>query len=124
MSLQIATILDRAAEIVEPPGAWSRDYVRDAAGRGVVNTLDPRAASFGMVDAIKLAVWQICGVESRCDIKIGRHPLVVETLRFVIEQIPNEGLLWNYSSGRRQDEVVAKIRQLSRAAAQDARAAG
>jgi hypothetical protein len=95
MADHIADTLDRAADLIEPEGAWTQGwFARDERGRGVLE------------DAAEAVCFCIFGALMRVSQDDADDAL--DILRSVIP----EGIsYWNDAPGRKQSEVVAKLRE-------------
>ena len=109
--LSVADVLERAADLIEPEGAWTQKAIgRDADGNDVRRAEDlDRAVCFCAAGAI----WKVAGPENRF--------VVQQAFSILNDNGANEGVgPWNDARGRKQPEVVAKLRT---AASQARRAA-
>lgn len=95
MSSNIAEILNRTADLIEPEGAWTRGwFARDAQGRPV-DVLSVEAVSWCAAGAILRT-----GLEA------------FEAFGDEFGSMPSCGLQnWNDAAGRTQSEVVSKLRE-------------
>lgn len=102
----VADVLERAADLIEPEGAWAqRDYARDGTGRPV-DPCDPSAVCWCMNGAIAKAT--------------GETVILAEMLidRLFIPAIPlrRAPVSWNDDACRTQAEVVAALREAAKLA--------
>jgi hypothetical protein len=92
----VSDLLDRAAEILTAPGAWTQgELARDANGAPVLGPCYPEAVCFCLIGAVEAA---------------GASDLVeAATIEFLYDQL---GLVasWNDEPGRTQQEVVDRLR--------------
>jgi hypothetical protein len=103
--LNVAEILNKAADLIEPEGRWTQDgYAKDVIGRDIYPD-DPSAVCFCALGAIARAG----GFDP--DIKPD-HPAVTTLHAAVGEWVP----VWNDQPERTQAEVVAALREAAKMA--------
>lgn len=96
----IADVLDRAANLIEPEGAWTQhQWARDTYGRRV------RAVSE------QATCWCLDGALIRCSVPGTAGRAYDAVAKLVPHASP---LAWNDAAGRTQAEVVAKLREAAR----------
>lgn len=101
MSMSAADILEKAADLIEPEGAWTRFvFARDASGRRV-SEQDPSATCWCAAGAITVTAGGGFFGEGAWKARSA----LLEALGAGI--IPN----WNDAPDRTQAEVVAKLRE-------------
>jgi hypothetical protein len=104
VTARTADILDLAADLIEPPGAWTRGGTRVAGGRTTWSE-DPRAVSWCAISAISRVAggWatDAAGQARAC-------------LRRVVGVEAELGV-WNDDPARTQPEVVAMLREAAKA---------
>jgi hypothetical protein len=103
VSARTADILDLAADLIEPPGAWTQGaFARAADGASVVST-DPLAVC-----------WCASGAISKVTGSISSEAVFVvrEALR---KHLPDFIARWNDDPARTQPEVVAMLREAAKA---------
>lgn len=111
----VADILDRAADLIEPEGAWTQGaFVRDAFGSDVYEAFREEAA-----DAACFCLYGAIGSV------IGRDPEGYRDADPLLEAVlgvssPYEVAKWNDAPERTQAEVVAKLREAALLARQKA----
>jgi len=114
--LTIAEVLTRAADLIEPEGAWTQgDTARDADGKPLPNSTEPAAVCWCVLGAIGKTV----GGANRPMFSAARKALravLPEDIEQIDEDLPDEAN-WNDAPERTQAEVVAALR----AAAEKAR---
>lgn len=108
----IADILDRAADLIEPEGAWVQGpFARDAAGNDLFDGRDEGACAWCICGAVEAATRDCRDLEFKAQ-------------HFLASLFDDDSYLpqiaWNEEEGRTQTEVVAKLRE----AASKARADG
>lgn len=99
-TLSVADVLDKAADLIEPEGAWTQGaYARDALGKDV----NPNEEFITVPDA---ACWCLHG--SICHVVGGKNmwPWLRNPVRC---ELPDTE--WNDAPERTQAEVVAKLRE-------------
>jgi hypothetical protein len=109
-NLSTADVLDRAADLIEPEGAWTKGgYARGASGTFVI--CSENATCFCALGAISVASnrW---GYTDEPDAR------AVRVLEGLVEG-PLSG--WNDAPERTQAEVVAKLREAARIARGESR---
>lgn len=117
MSLTTSEILERAAALIEPPGAWAKDvYARDEDYR-IVNATSPTACRFCALGAIL----NVMGLDYPYDgrASFDGDPVVVEPIRRLEEIVGEWPPFWQDDEKRTQSEVVTALRDAA-AAARDA----
>jgi hypothetical protein len=95
---EIADILDKAADLIEPEGAWcQRDYARNADGlvTGLSEFRGPATC------------WCIAGATAKVD----PQARGASADGFLQEFLGVHPSVWNDAPGRTQAEVVAKLRE-------------
>ncbi|GAA0729863.1 DUF6197 family protein [Sphingomonas japonica] len=98
--LTVAEVLDRAADLIEPQGAWTQYYYAlDAYGRETYYAKE--ATCFCALGAISVA----CGAEPSEEEGTGPQKLLWK----LIGAVPISE--WNDAPERTQAEVVAKLRE-------------
>lgn len=101
MNLSVADVLERAADLIDEPGRWTRGHIaRNSAGEGV--PADHPAA----------VCWCAVGALERVSGEQGGKPF--HALLRVVGDFPDEatfGEKWNDAPGRTQSEVVSKLRE-------------
>lgn len=99
--MTVAEVLERAANLIEPEGAWTQDwFARDVIGREV-EAIDPHANCW----CVRGAVFAVCGSDS-VDEEAIFNPLH-DLLGFELMSVEE----WNDDPDRTQTEVVAKLRE-------------
>ncbi len=110
MSAQIADVLDRAADLIEPEGAWTQGVsARDADGRACDNSLAPTAVCWCAVGAIGTAVASLHAYDP--------SPYKVEgAATAALARVASSAsvIIWNDAEYRTQAEVVAALREAAR----------
>lgn len=103
MMNSIADILDKAADLIEPEGAWIRDeYARTERG-SAVEPNSTAACRFCMIGAVA----HVAGVSAGTAEKLLQDAAVYRALAGDRWSPAN----WNDAAGRTQAEVVAKLRE-------------
>jgi hypothetical protein len=99
----VADVLERAAALIEPEGAWTQGVLgRDANGRILMARDLGRAVCFCAQGAI---------------IRVSDASLAWHAVQAVQKIIRSEGLgYWNDRPGRTQKQVVAKLREAAKLA--------
>jgi hypothetical protein len=93
--LSIADVLDRAADLIEPEGAWTQGVLaRDAQGKGVCGPPFSGACSYCASGAIIAAAGEF---------EMAYYDLVAHLIGDVVP-------VWNDAPGRTQSEVVSTLR--------------
>ena len=94
----IADILDKAADLIEPEGAWTTD--------AEARNADGDEGEYDMEDAVCFcaggAIW-------RCSPSLAAASLAGNYLAEMVGEVP----AWNDDSRRTQPEVVAKLREVA-----------
>lgn len=96
--LSVADVLDRAADLIEPEGAWSNDAVALRSSGAPTYAQDPKATCFCALGAI----WRLTDRGS-----LHRRE-VEDAAKLVME---GSVAVFNDAPGRSQSEVVAKLRE-------------
>lgn len=108
--LTIARVLDKAADLIEPEGAWTQgEYARDA--QGIAVRVPNKAACFCLYGALNSAAG------SALD-----GPVPREITDLLMKLLPRRLVpwAWNDERGRTQAEVVAKLREAAAKARESA----
>lgn len=107
MSKTVAQVLSDAADLIEPEGAWTQGaYARGKSRREVVNP--KRAVCFCALGAINVAAGEKrTGVDA-----VHYHSFFHKAAKI------SDVLDWNDAPERTQSEVVAKLREASKLAAE------
>jgi hypothetical protein len=96
--LSVADVLDRAADLIEPEGAWSDgDVARDRSGNATYS-MDPGAVCWCALGAI----WREAEIAG-----INRYASEIP----MAELVGGSVAIFNDAPGRTQAEVVAKLRE-------------
>lgn len=106
----IAGVLEKAADLIEPEGAWYQDGDAKNAYGETVSWDDPSACSW----CIGGAVARVLGKEIDFRIKTDAHPIAA--LLFTVSGTKRFPGPWNDAPERTQAEVVAKLREAAAAA--------
>lgn len=103
MNEDIADILERAADLIEPEGAWTQKaYARDARGKNLILGRDPTAVCWCTIGAI----------DHEATGKPHRDALEAIRITLGISGGLNSTIgSWNDAPERTQSEVVAKLRE-------------
>lgn len=105
--MQVSDILYKAADLIEPEGAWTTDAeAREAEEGAEVDPLDPSAACF----CVGGAIWRVAPGDLR-------WPAAHYLESLVGGDIPE----WNDAPERTQAEVVAKLREAAALAREQGR---
>jgi hypothetical protein len=96
----IADILDRAADLIEPEGAWTQEsYARDENGSGIADGRHANAVCWCGVGALEKAGGDLVG------------DALAKAIRAVLPKDCESFVVFNDTLGRTQAEVVAKLRE-------------
>lgn len=117
----VATILERAADLIAPEGRWMRGGLcGDKAGRrldGAVTGADFCASSWSLVGALQKAAWLQARDDERERPRFGiiSHQGLVPTMALLVSdhlglKFVDHIIDWNDESGRTQAEVVQALR--------------
>lgn len=106
--LTIGDVLDKAADLIEPEGAWTQEaYGRDA--NGLECQVVEEAVCFCAMGAIYKAAGKIGEFEHDADL--------IAPLALLLDEGIDD---WNDAPGRTQAEVVAKLREAAAKARESA----
>lgn len=105
MSISVAEVLDKAADLIEPEGAWTQwAEARDKNGTPVWPG-DPEAKCFCAIGAFS----RVLGL---AEDEVASHRADFEPIRMAFEKVAGERPMgFNDTHGRKQSEVVAKLRE-------------
>ena len=114
--MSVSEILNRAADLIEKPGAWTKGELARVSPRGeAVATADDRARCWCIEGALKRTA-EFAGA-SRC--------LTEEAYQAVRRVVGTDFIYeWNDKRGRKQSEVVAALRQAARKASDQSQEGG
>ena len=108
--MSVADVLDRAADLIKPEGAWTRGaYARDEHNDSI-DTLHPDAKCFCAMGA----VYRAAGASSLY--KTGRIDVVNDVRKHLITVVGTTMASFNDAPERTQAEVVAALRSAAAAA--------
>lgn len=106
MTLPLAEVFERAADLIEPEGAWCQNYfAKDAFGTDVSST-DER----GVCWCVEGAIIHVAGRDN-AECALGTLSVFLQTGAI---------LVWNDATERTQAEVVATLRALAERTDHDA----
>lgn len=106
MSAEIADVLERAADLIAPKGAWTRTIAARDSNDNEVPPYSPRAVCWcieGAIAAVTRHKWASAAFEAE------------PACRFLKERLRNP-YEWNDASRRTRAQVVAKLREIAAAA--------
>lgn len=100
-NLSVADVLERAADLIEPEGAWTQGCgSRDDSGANL-DDAEPGEGGPAVCFCAAEAIWRVNALY------YGINPAHQFMMRFVGGEIPK----WNDAPERTQAEVVAKLRE-------------
>jgi hypothetical protein len=102
MSALVSDILDKAADLIEPEGAWTRSWYAKTETGVETDPLNRGASCWCVIGAIRKAGGFTCDDQAR---PVGRF------LEAVLPPKIESLYTWNDNSRRKQAEVVAKLRE-------------